>query len=82
MIIFKVFICVYSFFDFFFFWVSLNNNLVMRFFMFVFFYLKYGEVNIMFYNFIVFGSIIFMIKEIFCVNIFCLIISEMFFLFK
>lgn len=50
--------------------------------MFVFFYLKYGEVNIMFYNFIVFGSIIFMIKEIFCVNIFCLIISEMFFLFK
>lgn len=50
--------------------------------MFVFFYLKYGEVNIMFYNFIVFGSIIFMIKEIFCVNIFCLIISETFFLFK
>ncbi|CSS03436.1 hypothetical protein EC54115_09731 [Escherichia coli 541-15] len=48
----------------------------------VFPYPKYGEVNIMFHNFIVSGSIIFMTKEILCANIFCLITSETFLLFK
>ncbi|OKW69444.1 hypothetical protein AWP73_09780 [Escherichia coli] len=38
--------------------------------------------NIMFHNFIVSGSIIFMTKEILCANIFCLITSETFLLFK
>ncbi|ADN72455.1 hypothetical protein ECHM605_16265 [Escherichia coli HM605] len=38
--------------------------------MYVFPYPKYGEVNIMFHNFIVSGSIIFMTKEILCANIF------------
>ncbi|MGD2810202.1 hypothetical protein ACP8Z5_22055, partial [Escherichia coli] len=64
------------------FWASLNNNSAMRFFMSVFPYPKYGEVNIMFHNFIVSGSIIFMTKEILCANIFCLITSETFLLFK
>ncbi|AHA63299.1 Transposase [Shigella dysenteriae 1617] len=40
------------------------------------------RVNIMFHNFIVPGSIIFMTKEILCANIFCLITSETFLLFK
>lgn len=59
-----------QFFRLFFFWACLNNNSAMRFFMSVFPYPKYGEVNIMFHNFIVSGSIIFMTKEILCANIF------------